>query len=404
MSVIGNVIKNPKLAFNNALARANDASSGYAINNPKNVYRAAKNFFTPQSVYAAESTTPYVPENFTGYKKKPDGGYDYFVNSMPASIQDYQSAGGTLPTDEPSVTSGGQPVITDGASPAGSGGTASVDEAVGPMSGTVYNLKDPGQFQAYQEEKNNWVNDQYNTNVNTFNTSLTRSKQDLEKTKGALATSKKRFYGDTATGDIGDFQRGQQSIESGLRNRNANIYSTYSNLTPNGYQSAEGTNLDESKTLYNDAQTQATNEKADMETNFNTTDTSIARTAEDLVKSETEQPKYFDTWKATQLGTNKVNADQAKASLAAGAAKVSAAPTFTDKAYNWMSSAAKLYDENPNLPSSVYNNLVSSQAKQSGVTVGTGDYQTDFKKLAEATTSGDQTTIENIYRKYGLLK
>jgi hypothetical protein len=37
------------------------------------------------------------------YQKKADGGYDYFVNGQPASLEDFTLAGGVPPTDEPAI-------------------------------------------------------------------------------------------------------------------------------------------------------------------------------------------------------------------------------------------------------------------------------------------------------------
>lgn len=285
----------------------------------------------------------------------------------------------------------------------GSGTPARVDEAVSPLTGKVYNLADPGQFEAYQAEKNQWVNSQYEEQSNLWSTQHGRNKQDLETTKGNLQRSKDRFYG--AGGDIGDWARGMLSIDKGYKSRNANIYSTYANLSPNGYQSSEGTNLDESSRLLNDAKVTANNQKADLEGEFNTTQTAIDRTAQDLARDDIEKPKYFQNWRDVQLGNNKVSADQAKADIsnaASSASRIAAnKPTFQEKAYNWLSAAAGLFSENPNIPKNTFNNLMTSQATKSGVglTPGTNIYD-DVMKLNNPTSQED---TDNIYKKYGLL-
>jgi len=55
--------------------------------------------FIPRTARYAEAQT----NNFTGYRKKADGGYDYFVNGHPASLEDFIMSGGTPPPDEPAL-------------------------------------------------------------------------------------------------------------------------------------------------------------------------------------------------------------------------------------------------------------------------------------------------------------
>lgn len=58
-----------------------------------------KRALTPQTAYAADGTE-------TAYRPKGDGGWDFFVNSQPASYQDYMNSGGT--TQPPATITGGE--------------------------------------------------------------------------------------------------------------------------------------------------------------------------------------------------------------------------------------------------------------------------------------------------------
>lgn len=135
LNTIKNVASNPGLAWDNATNRLTQGiqDSQGASTNTK-FFGGLKDFFTPQSAMAADS-------NMTGptYQPKSDGGYDYFVNGNPASIEDFYNSGGTVPEDEPVLqnstqgSTGGSTTQDQSSNGSGSGSTtvdnSAADEA-----------------------------------------------------------------------------------------------------------------------------------------------------------------------------------------------------------------------------------------------------------------------------------
>lgn len=398
-SAAKNAILHPKLAAKNLYARATDSGIRYAL--------------MPQHVYAADNSTESgMSTATTGYKKKADGGYDYVINGNPASLQDYIAAFGieNVPQDEPALAQMTTNPVTDagtsgtGGTSGGGSGTIQSNKIVGPDGG-IYDIATPDGAAAYKIAKDNWVNDQYNKYTGDFSTDLKRSKEDNATQKLALARSKKNFYGDVSQGgnDIGSYARDINALGTNRDAAQQSVMGKFLSLGPNVYQSAEGENLKEVGNIYDQGVTQANNEKADTEANFNTADQAIQRTAEDLAKQEVEQPKYFDTWKQQNLSQNTVDKDNALNAISTAASKAKAStPTFQEKTLNFLGDAASKF--NPYMSSNVYNSVVApSLAKSSGVNLASGsDLYNDAKILADP-TSFTQSQVDNVYKKYGLL-
>lgn len=208
------------------------------------------------------------------FQQKADGGYDFFVNGQPASIQDYQAAGGQLPagvqlqngTTTPSTNPNNPPILGP-AIPAGfgqtqptqpvqtggstggsaSGGTTPVLGSTtfyNPYTGktTTYNLDDPTQAGAFYNDK----------------LSALQSKRDEEVSKGKKSSDKQIADLNTQLNDT--YQEAKGYVDTYLTNVNefgdqyqmGNVkrQQFFAGLSPNAFQSSQGTSQDFAQNKY----------------------------------------------------------------------------------------------------------------------------------------------------------
>lgn len=329
---------------------------------------------------SSSTPVPITREEFAKNTGEDIGGIENWVKG------NYDSSNKSAETD---------PAITNGTGGTGTGSIGS-RQVVGPDGG-IYDLNTPAGAEAYKAAKDNWVNTEYSNKMGEFNTSLARGKQDLSTQQNAYKTAKDRFYG--VDGQPGSYQKGINDLNMSKDQRDSGTLGYFLNKGANVYQSAEGDAMKQSQNIYNEGMQSADQQKQDTETNFNTFDTQIKRTAEDLAKQAVDTPRYYDNWKAQNLAQDTVDVNTAKQNIS-NYYKSTTTPTFQDKAFDISNYYAKLAD-NPYLSDSIKSSLLSKAGSNLGVNVGQDSYNI-YKQLDQAVQNNDQAQIDELNKKlYG---
>ena len=310
----------------NAFARAREASSGYAINSPSTLWNATKNYFTPQSAYAAETSTPNG--GTTGYSKKPDGGYDYMISGQPASLQDYANTFGieNVPQDEPALSQLNQPSgqntldnainTSDQTNPQGTtNGMANDYQTLFGTNGEVignYNLANSADRQRYFNDKSGYlttIRDKYISDLQTNTTKgLGEAKLSSDKTLAAIDQ------------DLADLQTEAKNYVQGYYKRvnefgdqknmgDINRQQFFTKLSPNAFQSSQGTSQEYANKKYteglgdfaNEANTNVGNAFLANPNDMNTLDagSTFGRNRTSLVGQQNDTKKQYNDYVTT---------------------------------------------------------------------------------------------------------
>lgn len=277
LSAIGNAFKNPTLAASNVIDRYNSSGG--------NVGFALK----PQTTYASD-TSQMGEWGGTYARAKADGGYDFFVNGQPASFGDYVGAGGQTPEGMQTSTP-----FTPMSEPmsAGTGSGTAQSPNWGVISGTRYDLNDPGQFQAYISAADQLLNSDFETyrsraerlrdediaqakaQEDEINYNIERAMQRLGEQEGQYNT---------------DWGRSVADLAEGYRQGSARRQAFYASVAPRVYQSSQGTSQEYAGNKFKEGQTRYEEDKARATKGF-------ADTRQDYAQQKQNTSNQFNLYK-----------------------------------------------------------------------------------------------------------
>jgi len=197
----------------------------------------------PQTAYASEPDGTF---GGTYSVPKADGGYDYFVNGQPASVEDYYNATGNVPQDEPAIQQTQQTNNTTTAiTPTGGGGSApKLGFARLTINGQIkeYNLDDPNQKVAFFSDKMTLLNQQKEEalarNGGIYDQSIDAIRQEIADTQAA------------AQQYVEDYNKNVNEFGEGYSLGGAKRGQYYSSLSPNAFQSSQGTSAQKAESKY----------------------------------------------------------------------------------------------------------------------------------------------------------
>lgn len=228
----------------------------------------------------------------TNFVQKADGGYDFFVNGHPASFADYVAAGGQTPAGMQTSTP-----FTPMSEPMGVTGTTGSGTAQSPnwgvISGTRYDLNDPGQFQAYISAADQLLNSDFEiyrsraerlrdediaqakAQEDEINYNIERAMQRLSEQEGQYNT---------------DWGRSVADLAEGYRQGSARRQAFYASVAPRVYQSSQGTSQEYAGNKFKEGQTRYEEDKARATKGF-------ADTRQDYAQQKQNISNQFNLYK-----------------------------------------------------------------------------------------------------------
>jgi hypothetical protein len=272
-------------AFGN---RFNSDYGAQLISNVSNRYKQGgiSAALTPQRAMASGAEGPRaVP--------KEDGGYDYFIGDTPVDMNTYMAWGGNVPGDEPALGGqpAGQPEPMSATGTTGSGTAQSPNWGV--ISGTRYDLNDPGQFQAYISAADQLLNSDFETyrsraerlrdediaqakaQEDEINYNIERAMQRLGEQEGQYNT---------------DWGRSVADLAEGYRQGSARRQAFYASVAPRVYQSSQGTSQEYAGNKFKEGQTRYEEDKARATKGF-------ADTRQDYAQQKQNTSNQFNLYK-----------------------------------------------------------------------------------------------------------
>jgi hypothetical protein len=209
----------------------------------------------------------------------------------------------SVSTPEIPVADRPQPVTTQTPTSTTGGGTATKPNYAWGPDGQMYNLDDPNQAQTYTQVKNNYLEGQYQQQLQDFQRDSSRTAQDITDSRANLESQRLNYFGN-GQDVLGQVGQNIKDLGDTKEKRNIGFMRSFASKSPGVYQSAEGSNIGESNNLYDTGVKDVNRQANETENYFNQYGQGLDRNQEDLNTSLERQPLALSDWLNQQKGAN----------------------------------------------------------------------------------------------------